>query len=634
MKKPLKAFTLLIALIVIAFAGLAFVVGTLNADKYRSQLVEVLSKKTGRTVKLNGPIAFSLGFKGMRVSIQDASISNPAWGSRGMLAGMGKLELGLDVLPLLARRLEINALLIENADILLETNAAGQHNWDINLQAAVPVPAASSSSSVSSSPSASIKIDSLSIVNSQLALRGVDGKISSANIASLKLGMRGAGAELNLTGDINGAPITVDLKTGITDLLSKEPFSFDADATFNTIHLAAQGKADIGGGKADIAAYEVTAGKTKITGDLTAIWSGPRPTLRGALKSDTLNPADFTTGTATTGSSETVAPAEPQAARPKRMFSDAPLPLKALKAVDTDLTVVVGEFPVGKAVLKQIEAKFFLSNGNLTLAPVKAKLGDSPVELQVKLNAAQNPAHATVGVIADEVDLGDLQQLGSMSPFLTGKASANIQLAGDGNSAHDIASSLGGVIVVTAGKGEVLTGAASNISSLLAALFNAKKGDSALNCLAMRFIAKNGVLNDNGILIDSAASTVAGTGSVNLGSETVNMMLLAKSKLINIGGLAPSLQIGGSLSKPSYSVDAEGMVKNVIGSLVNGSVEAGDSGVPEIQEAPAGQNACVYTLNHPKKAASTGILSTNPIGTATQKIENIGNSLLKGLLGQ
>ena len=219
MKKHFKHLTLLIAVIVIAFAGLAYVVGTLNADKYRPQLVEVLSKKTGRAIKLNGSIALSLGFKGLHASIQDASISNPAWGSRPMLAGMGKLDLGVNVLPLIAHRIEINALSIENADILLETNAAGERNWDFRPQAA-PVSAPSSAPSASSGSGASIKIDSLSIVNSQLAFRGADGKTSSANIASLKLGMSGTGAEVTLTGDLNGAPITVNLKTGIADWLS------------------------------------------------------------------------------------------------------------------------------------------------------------------------------------------------------------------------------------------------------------------------------------------------------------------------------------------------------------------------------------------------------------------------------
>jgi AsmA family protein len=154
--------------------------------------------------------------------------------------------------------------------------------------------------------------------------------------------------------------------------------------------------------------------------------------------------------------------------------------------------------------------------------------------------------------------------------------------------------------------------------------------DSTLNCLAARFIAKGGVLHDNGILIDSAASTVLGKGQVNLGGENIAMSLHARSKLVDIGGLIPSMYIGGSLKDPSYSVNASGVLKNVVSTLMEGNPDIISSNVPEIQAAPAGQNACVYTLEHPKKAAPVGAAVTDSVSKATSAI----NSLVKGLLGQ
>ncbi len=640
MKKLLKALAVLAVLVVAVFAGLAVFVSTLDADKYRPKLVDAINKQTGREAKLDGPISFSLGLGDVHVSVQNASISNPAWASRPVMASMGKFELAVGLLPLLSHRLSVDKLVIENADILLESNAAGQHNWDFGTAvksgaaqpAAAPVETASSSGSRQS-----LSIGKLSIVNSQLAMRGADGKISGVNVASLDLNMGGIGAELKFDGDFNGAPITLDVKTGITDLLSKSAFSFDADATYDALHLKAQGNVDSGGGNAEISAYQLTAGKTTIKGDASATWNGARPTLRGTLSSDDIDPADFKLTAAPVSTSEAPVNTNAQQAAPssvKRMFSDVPLPLAGLKAVDADLAVSVGSLKLGNDALKQISAKLALKDGNLVLAPVKANVGASPVDLQVKLDAAQSPAQLTIGVIGNGVDLGDLQKLGGMAPFMTGSAGANIQLTGQGNSMHDIASSLGGVIVVTAEKGQILTGAAAHISSLLGALFSGGGGDSALNCLAARFIAKNGVLNDNGILIDSAASVVSGKGNVNLGSEMVDMDMHAKTKLVDIGGLVPTVQISGSLSSPHYSVDTASVVKNVVGSLVNGNIDVVGSSVPDIQTAPAGQNACVYTLDHPKAASSTGILPADTVGKASQQIKNIGNSVLKGLFGK
>ena len=633
MKKPVKILATVIAVLIILFVGLMIFVSTLDADKYRPQLVAAVTKQTGRTAKLNGPISFSLGLGGVHVSIQDASIANPPWASRPNLAGMGKFEISVGLLPLLTEHVSLNELSIENADILLETNSAGQHNWDFSNNAKAETPTTAATPQTSSLSSASVSINKLSIVNSQLAMRNADGKVSSFNVSSLTLDMHGAGANLNMTGDVNGTPLILKVKTGITNLLSRAAFPFDADVTYNNLHLTAKGNADIDHSKADITSYELAAGKTKINGDAAATWNGPRPTVRGSLNSDHIDPADFkadkSSADATPSSDKSETPSSS-----KRMFSDAPLPLSGLKAADADLKVTVGEFPMGKGALKQISAKLTLANGNLMLDPVKANVGASPVSIQLKLDASQSPARLTIGVIGSSIDLGELQKLGNMSPFMTGSAGANIQLTGAGDSAHDIASSLGGIITITAEKGEVLGGAAAGISSTLATIFNPQGGNAALNCLAARFIAKDGVLKDNGILIDTTPSTVVGNGSINLAVETVGLTLRAKTKLVDVGGLVPALQISGALSDPHYSVDAASLVKNVIGSLAGGNLDVVSSNAPEIQTPPAGQNACVYTLDHPKAASSSGILPATAAGKASQKIQNIGGSVLKGLFGK
>ncbi len=632
MKTLAKIIAALVALVVVVFIGLSIFISTLDADKYRPMIVKQIGEKTGRVAKLNGPIKFSLGLSGVKISVQDASISNPAWASRPTMAGMGKFELAVGVLPLLAHHISINELAIENADILLETNASGQHNWDMGIATPAPAVTQTEKAQPSSSMNGSLAIDNLTIINSQLAMRVADGKTSSYNVQSLKLTMALSGAVLAFKGDANGAPIALNVKTNIHDLLSKSAFTFDADLSYAPFHLTAQGKADAEASKADITAYAINAGATKITGNLAANWGGARPTITGALNSDKITMADFKP--AGSDDAPTAAPtAKTDAPASKMIFSPAHLPLDALKSADASFDVSVGEFPQGKGSLKNISAKLSLSNGNLVIAPVKAIAAGAPIDIQVKLNAAQSPAHLMVGIIANGVDLGDLQKLGGMAPFMTGKAGANIQLMGDGNSAHDIAASLGGVITVTAEKGEILTGAAAGISSTLATIFNPQGGDSAINCLAVRFLAKGGVLTDNGILIDSAASTVSGKGNVNLGAETVDLTLHAKTKLVDIGGLVPPVGISGTLKDPHYSIDAVSAVKNVVGGLLNGNMRLSSSGVPDIQVAPAGQNACVYTLDHPQAAASTGILPSTLGGKASQQIQNIGGAL-HGLFGK
>jgi uncharacterized protein involved in outer membrane biogenesis len=637
MKKLIKIVAVLFAVVAVLFAGAAIFVKTLDADKYRPQLISLLNEKTGRTVKLNGPIAFSLGLGDVHVSVQDASIGNPDWASRPNMAGMGKFDLTVGLLPLLAHKLSISELSIENADILLETNAQGKYNWNFSpgdpSTTVAPTQAAPVKTTAASGES--LSIDKLSIINSQLAMRSADGKISSYNVASLTIGKSSlGGAELKFKGDANGIPVTMDVATGIRDLLNPGAFDFNANIGYDQIDLTAKGKADMGEKKADISAYEIKAGKTSIKGNATVAWDGAKPLIRGTLNSDHIDAADFKTAEVSSGEAAAAPAEKKEAARSGKMFSDAPLPLDGLKAANAELDIAVGEFPLGHGALTGISAKLVLTNGNLSLAPLRATVGGQPVDMQVKLDASQDPARLTIGVIGNGIDLGDLQKLAGMTPFMTGKAGANIQLTAEGESTQAFASSLGGIIVITAEKGEILTGAAKDISSTLAALFNPTGGDAALNCLAARFNAKNGVLTDNGILIDSTPSTVSGRGTINLALDSVNLTLRANTKLINVGGLLPPLEISGSLEHPGYSVDAQGAVTNVVGNLLQGNLNIAGNNVPVIQTPPTGQNACIYTLDHPQAASSgSSILPSTVSGKASQQIQNLGNSL-KGLFGK
>ncbi|MDE1901795.1 MAG: AsmA family protein [Alphaproteobacteria bacterium] len=638
MKTLLKIAAALIVLVAVIFTGLSIYIGTLDANKYRPQLVQMLDEKTGRKVTLGGPLAFSLGLGGVRVEVQDASISNPSWASRPDMASMGKFELDVGLLPLLHGGVQINKLIIEHADILLETGKNGQHNWDFGktiTQPAVAPTTPPTASGGASMPPLALDIEGLTIDDSQLAMRSADGKISTYSVTSLSLSMQGAGAQVDFKGSANGTPIALTAKTGITDLLSTAAFPFDADLTYGPFHFTAQGTADIDHKRATVDTYKLTAGNSTLTGSESVDWSGAVPVVKGKLASDHIDPADFKMAASGAAQPAATSSSAPASSGPKRMFSDAPLPLSGLKAVDLSLQSNVKELVVGKGTLQNVAATLSIKDGVLTLSPMTAFIGDKKVEADVRLDAAQSPAQLRVGLTGDAVDLGDLQKLGDMAPFMSGQASANIQLQGQGDSMHAIAASLGGVITVTAEKGEIIGNALSGVSSALAAVFNPAGGDNAINCLAVRFIAKNGVLNDNGILIDSAASTVAGKGNVNLGAETVDLTLNAKTKLVDVGGLVPALLVGGTLSDPRYSVNASGVVKNVLNNVLNGNViVTQNTAVPDIEVPPAGQNACVYTLDHPKAPSSTSVLPSGGIGKAGEKIKDIGNSLVKGLFGQ
>jgi uncharacterized protein involved in outer membrane biogenesis len=613
LKKLLKSFALLLAVSVAAFVLL---VRATDANKYKPQVSTLLSELLGRPVALNGNLSFSVSYKGISITARDALIANDPGALRPYFASIGTLELGMDTLCLFKGYLPVKELSIEKANVLLETDAAGKRNWDYIVDAAV----GGGQEGALTKRRFFLNLDNLNIRDSRVAWVSPDGHGGSMHVESLSLDAS-QGMTLSLRGSMGHVPVVAEIRTDLEAFPAREPFFVDFAGFFGKVHVAALGKLDLPEGRAALSAYEVTSGETKLFGTLGATWASARPIINGTILSERLKVSDFAaifqSGSATSSSSA-------------RLFNAEPLALDTMKAFDADLAVSLGVVPVGIGALRQVQGRVVLAGGYLTVAPATAMVGSAPVDVRAVFDATKSPARVDVGLMTRNIELGDVQSLSGLNAFVIGKGGAYVRLGGIGDTAHDIASSLTGVITITAGKGEIATGLLSKISSLVASSFFGERS-SVVNCLAARFIVKNGVIMDNGLLLDSAASLILGRGSIDLGNETMDLSLMARPKILQFGGAIPLLQIGGDLGDLKVSVNADNIVKNVVTSLT-GSAERG--AVPVIEQPPTGENACVYALDHPQKSPSLGILRTDPGGRAVQFIEEMGKSLIGGLFKQ
>ncbi len=637
-----KIFVGLIVVIVVIVAGVAIAASTLDINQYRDQIAAELSKQTGRQVKFGGPIKFAVSKHGIGLAIENASIGNPGWASRPEMAKIGKLELGVALMPLLEHKVVVTKLDISDADIQLETSPSNQHNWDLKPAGAAETPAKTSNAATapasSSGKAVGVQIDELSIADSQLAMRDKDGKISTFKVNNISMGPGSRGATVSADADYNGTPVKLTLKTGAANLMADSKWPFDADATYANYHFEAQGVANVAGKSVQLTSYELSADGSALHGELTANASGAKTQIKGTIASDKLDPADFKMPESKSGNAAP-APAqnEGEGGGSKQLFSAELLDLSALNSADATLDMNIGSLTLGKVELKQVTGKLVLAEGTLTLTPLKASLGDSTLQGSIKLAATPAPARYTVSFNAPGVDIASLLKMIGTEAFISGKGDADIELSGAGNSLHDMAGSTNGHITITASGGAISAAAAGNVASGLTQIFAPGTANPVLNCAALRFNVANGVAKDNGILADSSASTVAGSGGFNLGNETVDLILNAKPKLVNTKGLTPAVHVSGPLASAKVSLDAAGIVQNVAGMLLKGSVGGGsaESLVPTMQTAPEGQNACIYTLDHKSAAASSASPNSAVKGVSgtPSNLKDMGNQLMKGLLG-
>lgn len=100
----------------------------IKIDVYREALERGVSAALGRKVSLEGSLSLTLSLQ-PRVILEHVSVSNPPWTSQPHLFRADRLEIGLSLGPLFHRRLEVETIALEGAELLLEEGPEGLDNW-------------------------------------------------------------------------------------------------------------------------------------------------------------------------------------------------------------------------------------------------------------------------------------------------------------------------------------------------------------------------------------------------------------------------------------------------------------------------------------------------------------------------
>src|SRR5260370_180015 len=131
MRVPWRRLTwvLIAAVPIVAIAGVVWV-ATRDLSRYQARLTEQIRKVTGRELAAKVPLAVKLGSEPAMVA-EGVTLSNAPWGSRPDLARVSKLTLYIDPVSLFLGEIKIGRILLEGADILVETNEVGDANLEM-----------------------------------------------------------------------------------------------------------------------------------------------------------------------------------------------------------------------------------------------------------------------------------------------------------------------------------------------------------------------------------------------------------------------------------------------------------------------------------------------------------------------
>lgn len=671
----MKLRTVLIAVVVLVVALVATGIGiimSIDFNQYRPQIEAQAEAVTGRKLSLAGDLDVALSLV-PTVAVNDVTFANAGWGSRPEMVKVDRLEFEMALLPLLSGDIQVKRVVLNGADILLETNTDGTPNWTFASAPETEPAAPAEGGGEVKLPT----VNSIAIEDARLTYRdGATGTSQTVSLASLSATADSATSPIaiELEGALNDNPITLTGSVGaLQGLLDNQPFAVDlagegGGATFTVKGTVAEPKAGRGvalefsakgDSLADMTAltgsplpplgpYSVLArltdqdsgyqveglqarlGESDVSGSAGIALGGPRPRITAALTSTKLDFKDF--GVEPQPEIEgTAAPSGDAGGSDGRVFPADPLPFDGLKAVDASVRFTGQQVIKAPVTMENVAANLTLENGKLAVTQLDTGISGGTVAINGVVDASQAKPGIALKVTARQVEAGTLSQTLGLTKVLSGgKVDLDLDVTGTGGSVREIMAGLNGSTNLEMGQGRINNRFAEIVlADLVKLLTFSGSGDSSnLNCMVIRFDFANGLATSKGLVVDTNGATIVGDGDIHLDSEKLDMRFDPSAKETNLVNLAIPVLVRGTLASPSVAPDpaalAQGIAGVAVGTATGGvfgalaglatSGSGGDGG------SASGGNPCANAL-------AGGTDQAAPKSTGEQILEGAGGAV-------
>ena len=572
-----------VAALIVAAVAIAF--GT-DFGAYKGYAEEAVQNATGRKLAIDGPVNLKL-LPIPSLVAEKVRFANAQWGSRPDMATVDRVEAQVALLPLVSGKVVVKRLVLDQPDILIETDKAGRGNWQMGESQLATQPTTNSF--------VIPVLDDMTIKNARFTYR--DGRTGASRTLTLE--------SVRIEGSGSDAPFDVALKGGVSD------------QTFALNGRVARTGSDIWTVANLLASY----GKTKLKGSVTVYPGGAPPQVTAKLDSPEIDLATLATSEPRDGS---VQP------RDGRLFPHAQLPLDMLHALDADISLTAKRVVLGKLALEDATIGATLKGGKLTVHPLTASLAGGTIDGIAALDSAGVLA---VQLSAKNVDSDRLLTTLGTPDALTGKVALALRLSGHGRTLRAVAASFDGMFGISLGKGTIGNGYINLLGADLVRTLLPGGGSgntTRLNCIAAPFVVEKGIAKTDAILFDTDRMTVRGGGTVNLHDEGLDLLLKPEPKDASLFSLATPIRVAGTLSNPTAYPDPSGVAKGIAGAVAGLALGPIGLLVPLMSGGAEEQNPCLAAVL--KRAGKAAPASPKDKGS-TGVLEDFGSGIEKGIRG-
>ena len=613
-------------LIVLLLLALALV----DWNALKGPVERFASARSGRTVSIAGALRVQPWSFAPRLSAEGLTVGNPKWEtSQQPLVRIRKLEVQLELLPLLRGQLILPRVELREPHVYLHRDDAGRANWTFENTKPANAPAAPP-------PRLPVVRDFLIdrgqlVVHDEILKLSLDGTINALQRASND---DPRAFRVEGKGTLNGKPFVTNIAGGpLINLDPDRPYPFEAHIEAGDIRVAASGEMkkpfdlarltlDVTASGSDLAdgyyltqlalpntpPYKLslrierdaanvrvsqmhgTVGTSDVGGELLIDLSRKRPAVTGHLQSKHLALADLAAplGTAPRAASSVAQVAEKpkpstrgreQPAPADNVFPTARLQVERVRAMDADVKFSAHSIQAGSLPLKEVAFHIRLEDGVLSVDPFAFEMDQGKLEGVARVDVQGMRPRTRIDVRARDIQLDQLKgKAPDARPPLGGVLEARAVLEGFGDSVHDFVADANGQITMVVPNGQVnaafaeLTGI--DITRGLGLLLTDKNNREELRCGVAQFAVRDGTMQAQTLVFDTTDVKITGQGAVQLGPERLDLSVKGEPKHLRLTRLRTPIEVGGTLRKPRIGVKpgktlAQGAVAAAIGAVLS-----------------------------------------------------------------
>jgi AsmA protein len=172
-----------LGLVALLIVGAILLLVFFDPNAHKARLQQLVLEKTGRQLQLTGDLKLKL-FPWIAIDVGRASLANAAGFDAAPMVEFEHARLGVKLMPLLQRRVEIGEVSLDTPTIRLAVDASGHNNWsDLSGPKTPETPAADSASSGMTAAN----LGKFSIVNGTLQYNDRSGTGTDLTLRSLNL---------------------------------------------------------------------------------------------------------------------------------------------------------------------------------------------------------------------------------------------------------------------------------------------------------------------------------------------------------------------------------------------------------------------------------------------------------------